>query len=45
VHDSWLDPLRSNPRFIAILKQIESRHQEARRIFSEAGGREILGTD
>jgi hypothetical protein len=44
LQDAWLDPLRSSPRFSAILAGIQTRHEEARRIFGEASGKAILGT-
>jgi tetratricopeptide (TPR) repeat protein len=42
VRDSWLDPIRSDQRFDRILRHVESRHAEARRMFVEAGGTRLL---
>lgn len=41
--DAWLDPLRGDPEFNAILSQAEARHQEARNAFSTLGGAGLLG--
>jgi len=41
--DPWLDPLRTHPEFVNLLKQAEARHQEARKVFIEAGGERLLG--
>ena len=41
--DPWLEPLRAAPEFGAILRRAEQCHQEAIRIFLEAGGESVLG--
>ena len=41
--DHALDPLRRNARFGAILSEVKTRCEEARRVFVEAHGLEILG--
>jgi len=41
--DPWLDPLRTHPEFVSILRHAEARHQEARTVFTEAGGERLLG--
>jgi serine/threonine protein kinase len=41
--DPWLDPLRTHPEFVSILRQAETRHQEARTVFMKAGGERLLG--
>jgi len=41
--DPWLDPLRTHPEFVKLLKQAEARHKEARTVFIEAGGERLLG--
>jgi len=41
--DPCLDPLRTHPEFENILRQAETRHQEARAVFMEAGGERLLG--
>ena len=41
--DPCLDPLRTHPEFVSILRQAETRHQEARAVFMEAGGERLLG--
>ena len=40
--DPWLDPLRPNPRFTAVLEAARARHESAARAFSEAGGDRLL---
>jgi hypothetical protein len=42
--DPWLDPLRTDPEFVKLLKQAEARHQEARAAFMEADGDRIVGS-
>jgi serine/threonine protein kinase len=41
--DPWLDPLRTRPEFVDLLKRAETRHQEARKVFIEGGGERLLG--
>jgi non-specific serine/threonine protein kinase len=41
--DSWLDPLRSLPRFRALLAEAEARHRAAADAFARAGGDRLLG--
>jgi eukaryotic-like serine/threonine-protein kinase len=41
--DPWIEPLRAAPEFGAILRRAEQCHQEAIRIFLEAGGESVLG--
>jgi hypothetical protein len=41
--DPCLDPLRTHPEFVSILRQAETRHQEARTAFMAAGGERLLG--
>jgi TolB-like protein len=43
--DPWLDSLRSGQRFSELLRTVEFRHQEARRMFIEAGGLVVLGAE
>jgi hypothetical protein len=40
---AWLDPLRTRQDFIAILRDAELRHLEARADFVKAGGEALLG--
>jgi pentatricopeptide repeat protein len=42
-HDPWLDTLRSNARFVELLRHAEARHREAARLFIEHGGDRLLG--
>ena len=42
-HDPWLDPMRTDPEFLRILRVAEKRYQEARAAFIEAGGEKLLG--
>ncbi len=41
-HDPWLDPLRPNPRFIAMLKRAEEKMREAQRAFDAHPGSRVL---
>ena len=41
--DSWLDPLRSHPRFVELLRAAEARHRSALRAFEDHGGPRLLG--
>jgi tetratricopeptide (TPR) repeat protein len=41
-HDPWLDPLRGNPRFVAILKRAEERMRNAQRAFDAHPGSRVL---
>jgi hypothetical protein len=43
LRDPWLDALRSDIRFSQILSTAKLRHENARKLFSEAGGPQILG--
>jgi len=43
IRDPWLDPLWADPRFTTALNTVQSRHEETRRLFIEAGGPQILG--
>jgi DNA-binding winged helix-turn-helix (wHTH) protein/tetratricopeptide (TPR) repeat protein len=38
MHDSWLDPLRSDPDFRALMATARQRHQSARAAFDRYGG-------
>ena len=42
--DPWLDPMRTNPEFLRILRVAEKRCEEAKVAFIEAGGERLLGT-
>jgi tetratricopeptide (TPR) repeat protein len=42
--DGWLDSVRSQPAFSALLETVRVRSERARDIFVEAGGRALLGT-
>jgi serine/threonine protein kinase/tetratricopeptide (TPR) repeat protein len=41
--DAWLDPLRAESRFKAILREAEERHREALNRFRAAGGDRAIG--
>lgn len=40
--DPWLDAVRGNPRFAAIQASARARHEDARRMFFDAGGNDLL---
>jgi hypothetical protein len=42
VRDPWLDPLRSHPRFMELMRQANARHRAAARLFAEQGGDRLL---
>jgi len=41
--DAWLDSVRSEPAFGALLETVRVRSERARDIFVEAGGPALLG--
>jgi hypothetical protein len=41
--DPWLDPLRGEARFLAVLREAETRHRGAQVTFARAGGDRALG--
>jgi len=41
--DPWLDPIRKKPAFAKLLRQAETRHQEAGAIFDRLDGNRMLG--
>jgi hypothetical protein len=43
--DEWLDPVRHQPEFVAVLRRAEQEHDLALAAFAAAGGDEILGSD
>jgi non-specific serine/threonine protein kinase len=40
--DAWFDPLRSEPRFLAVLDRMSARHETARAAFLSSGGARFL---
>jgi len=43
LHDSWLDSLRSNSRFLDLVNRAEAMRLEARAVFLDNGGDRLLG--
>ncbi len=43
IRDPWLDPLRTFPEFVRLLRRAEAGHRAAAAAFTRAGGEEILG--
>ena len=43
LHDPWLAPLRSHPRFGEIVRTAQARHAEAVAVFRSEGGERLLG--
>ncbi len=41
--DPWLDTLRGETRFVAIVRRAEARYREALHAFAQAGGDRVLG--
>jgi non-specific serine/threonine protein kinase len=41
--DPWLDSIRAVPKFAQTLREVETRHREARAAFVAAGGDKVLG--
>ncbi len=41
--DPWLDPLRTNPEFVRILRRAEAGQREAAEMYVRAGGERVLG--
>lgn len=41
--DPWLEPLRSEPRFVALLERARAAHQDALTAYRNAGGELLLG--
>jgi hypothetical protein len=41
--DPWLDALRKKPAFTELMRQAESRHQDAVAAFDRLGGRKAFG--
>ena len=43
LHDPWLAPLRTDPRFTEILRRTQARRDEALAVFRAEGGERLLG--
>jgi eukaryotic-like serine/threonine-protein kinase len=43
--DPWLDSLRGDEAFVAVLRAAETRHRGAKQTFAQAGGDRMLGLD
>ena len=41
--DPWLDLLRGDAGFVAVLREAETRHRGAQVTFAHAGGDRVLG--
>jgi hypothetical protein len=43
--ESAFDGLRTRPEFVETMREAQAKHREARRIFVEEGGPQLLGTE